>query len=161
MQIQLTTPCSVSAGELKQIKGGHYCGSCQKTVTDYSNMTDAEILAFITKNGVGCGQFRKEQLDRDLNNTERRKKKTMLFYLLFFAAMFTRQPSATAQQKQDTIHVVGANQIDISIFGASVYEPPSTELPLRVFGTGNIVTTRRYKKVSLFWGLITFKIKAK
>jgi hypothetical protein len=46
---------------------GRFCLSCQKKVTDFTAMTDAEILAYLKRNkGNSCGRFDATQLDRVL-----------------------------------------------------------------------------------------------
>ncbi|MCC3156246.1 carboxypeptidase-like regulatory domain-containing protein [Hymenobacter sp. 15J16-1T3B] len=47
---------------------GRYCAACQHTVTDFSQRTDAEVLALL-RQAAGqrvCGRFRAEQLNRAL-----------------------------------------------------------------------------------------------
>jgi hypothetical protein len=48
--------------------GGRHCAACQKTVVDFSQKTDAEILAILAKavGGETCGRFGAEQLNRPL-----------------------------------------------------------------------------------------------
>lgn len=161
MQIQLTTPCHVSAEKLQQIKGGHYCADCKKMVTDYSNMTDAELLRHIQKNGLGCGQFRTDQLNKALPEPVRIKSRTPLFYLLLFASIFTRQPAATAQVKQDTVQLPCKQTAYDNIDAARVEQPIAASVPssgTRRFGGATLIRTK-YKRYSFFWGLIKFKIK--
>lgn len=46
---------------------GRHCAACQKTVVDFTQKTDAEILAALTQATSGtCGRFRAEQLARPL-----------------------------------------------------------------------------------------------
>ncbi|MFD1467561.1 carboxypeptidase-like regulatory domain-containing protein [Hymenobacter caeli] len=46
---------------------GRHCAACQKTVVDFTQKTDAEILAALTRAAGGtCGRFRAEQLARPL-----------------------------------------------------------------------------------------------
>ena len=47
---------------------GRHCAACQQTVVDFSQKTDAEILAYFQQAGKnqGCGRFRTTQLARPL-----------------------------------------------------------------------------------------------
>lgn len=46
---------------------GRHCAACDTVVTDFTRMTDAEVVAFLGQSvGAGCGRFREEQLDRPL-----------------------------------------------------------------------------------------------
>ena len=47
--------------------GGRHCASCQKTVVDFTQKTDAEIIALLTSAaGRTCGRFGADQLQRPL-----------------------------------------------------------------------------------------------
>jgi hypothetical protein len=47
--------------------GGRHCAACQKTVVDFTQKTDAEILAYLAQaTGRTCGRFRAEQLGQPL-----------------------------------------------------------------------------------------------
>lgn len=152
MQIQITTPCTVSAGELKQITGGHFCNSCQKTVIDYSNMGDAEIKAHIHKHGLGCGQFRNDQLGRELIITKTRKR-NIFYYLPMLAAIFVKQPQAQARQIQDTAKVdtkTCSKQTNNTIDTNKV--EPDELWTGRTFGTaGSISNVTKVKYFGIFW----------
>lgn len=53
--------------------GVRHCDACQKTVTDFTGMTDRQLIAHLERNGFGCGRFRDNQLSRDLSVAEPRK----------------------------------------------------------------------------------------
>ncbi|OQP62363.1 hypothetical protein A3860_28815 [Niastella vici] len=54
---------------------GRFCGSCQKTVVDFSMMSDQEVLNYFLKAGHKvCGRFAEDQLNRELPITEKRKR---------------------------------------------------------------------------------------
>jgi hypothetical protein len=45
------------------VQGGSFCDSCQKTVTDFTDMTDDELIAFLQKKPASlCGRFRPRQI---------------------------------------------------------------------------------------------------
>ncbi|WP_354578422.1 carboxypeptidase-like regulatory domain-containing protein [Hymenobacter sp. UYP22] len=46
---------------------GRHCAACDKVVVDFTRMTDAEVVAYLTQtSGQSCGRFRAEQLQRPL-----------------------------------------------------------------------------------------------
>jgi hypothetical protein len=60
-------PCHVNWQAMSPTEQGRFCQSCQKQVIDFTNMTDAQILALIPKNNHAvCGRFNTEQLNRPL-----------------------------------------------------------------------------------------------
>ena len=62
---QLKFSCPENWEKMTPVTGGRFCGSCEKVVTDFSAMNDAEILGIIRKNSETqlCGRFRIEQLE--------------------------------------------------------------------------------------------------
>ncbi|SDY27628.1 CarboxypepD_reg-like domain-containing protein [Hymenobacter psychrophilus] len=49
---------------------GRHCAACAKTVVDFSRMTDAQVVAYLSRaNDRSCGRFRQEQLSRPLRVT--------------------------------------------------------------------------------------------
>lgn len=65
--VQISTPCSEQWADMKLVEGSRFCGNCQKTVTDFTAMTDDEVMQVIVQHrGHACGRFRIEQLSRPL-----------------------------------------------------------------------------------------------
>ena len=67
-RILLPQPCAESWAAMTPASGGRHCAACQKTVVDFTQKTDAEILAYFKQAGaaVPCGHFRASQLARPL-----------------------------------------------------------------------------------------------
>jgi hypothetical protein len=53
---------------------GKFCNSCNKTVVDFTGMSDAQLIAYFKKPSLGsvCGRFNKDQLYRDISQPESR-----------------------------------------------------------------------------------------
>lgn len=68
MKINVNTPCSENWNEMQANNDGRFCLSCQKTVVDFTQMTDVEIIAFFEqhKGQKICARMRKNQTNRDL-----------------------------------------------------------------------------------------------
>lgn len=67
IEIKLTNPCQQSWEEMTPQVGGKFCGSCQKTVTDFTGMTDNQLIEFFKQNRQdGCGRFHTDQLHSPL-----------------------------------------------------------------------------------------------
>lgn len=68
MKLNIPQPCNESWHQMTPAARGRHCASCQKTVVDFSNSTDATILAYFkSANQSVCGRFKNEQLDRPLH----------------------------------------------------------------------------------------------
>ena len=68
MQIHIPKPCSESWEQMAPQAKGRYCSACEKTVVDFTRMSDAELIAFLQKSTdqSTCGRLRNDQMDRPL-----------------------------------------------------------------------------------------------
>ena len=68
LQLQVPVPCHEDWEKMTHAEKGRFCSSCQKTVIDFSNMSDREIALFFKKPSIGsvCGRFLEDQLNRDM-----------------------------------------------------------------------------------------------
>ncbi|MDO7874847.1 carboxypeptidase-like regulatory domain-containing protein [Hymenobacter sp. ASUV-10] len=68
VQLSIPRPCAESWAAMTPTARGRHCAACQKTVVDFTHMTDAEILAHLSHAGRGeiCGRVRAGQLARPL-----------------------------------------------------------------------------------------------
>ena len=65
--VRIPRPCAASWAAMTPTPTGRHCAACQKTVVDFTQKTDAEILAYLAgAAGPACGRFRAGQLARPL-----------------------------------------------------------------------------------------------
>jgi hypothetical protein len=65
--IHIPQPCAESWDAMMPASGGRHCAACQKTVVDFTQKTDAEILAYFAgAGGEVCGRLGSDQLNRPL-----------------------------------------------------------------------------------------------
>jgi hypothetical protein len=65
--ISIPKPCKQDWNTMTADKSGKFCASCQKTVVDFSRMSDAEIIHYLQDfKGISCGRFSAHQLNRPL-----------------------------------------------------------------------------------------------
>jgi predicted house-cleaning NTP pyrophosphatase (Maf/HAM1 superfamily) len=59
MRISIENPCHEDWQAMTPETQGRFCGACEKTVVDFTTMSDAEILQYFSKPDVGktCGRF--------------------------------------------------------------------------------------------------------
>jgi len=65
--IQIPEKCTVSESNFRPHEQGDWCLSCQKTVVDFTAMSDAEIIRFFQDKPLDahlCGTWRKDQLNK-------------------------------------------------------------------------------------------------
>lgn len=79
-------------------ENGRYCGSCQKVVVDFKNMSDEEILDYFQNNAGKriCGTFRKSQINsaKPPKRDGRIIKFLAALLLVFGASLFSCNPGA-------------------------------------------------------------------
>lgn len=63
-RLHIENPCSESWDEMSPREGGRHCAHCEKTVVDFTRLTDREISQLVSKGKKLCGRLRTDQLDR-------------------------------------------------------------------------------------------------
>jgi hypothetical protein len=75
IQLHIPEPCHENWHNMTPQEQGRFCGSCQKTVVDFSAMSDKEILDYFSNASQHtCGRFSNEQLNRDINVAENKRR---------------------------------------------------------------------------------------
>lgn len=68
--VTIPQPCHESWAAMTPAAQGRHCAACDKVVVDFTRLTDAEVVAFLSQaGGSNCGRFRAEQLRRPLRVT--------------------------------------------------------------------------------------------
>lgn len=87
---------------MKPAEQGRFCLSCQKTVVDFSNMTDRQLLEYFSSySGNTCGRFHKDQLNRDIVAGVRKPNRWYKYILNAFvpALLIANKSSAQGSAK--------------------------------------------------------------
>lgn len=65
-QIQLVKPCQQDWNAMPQVGGRLYCKDCRKVVTDFTWMSDQELIRTLSKKNSSelCGKFTSQQLEK-------------------------------------------------------------------------------------------------
>jgi len=68
LYLSVPTPCEENWSQMTRTAAGRHCSSCNKTVVDFSILSDAAIFAVIANsNGTVCGRFSDDQLQREIS----------------------------------------------------------------------------------------------
>lgn len=87
LKIKITTPCVQQWDKMPEYSEGRSCAACNKTIVDFSAMTDAELFNYFKINPhTHCGRFHNSQLNRTI--TPQSNKKFTLHRLNKIAAAF-------------------------------------------------------------------------
>jgi len=62
LKVTLQNPCTENPDNMQPTAGGHFCNTCQKTVTDFTGFTDEDFIRYFqTHKSPGCGKFTQRQ----------------------------------------------------------------------------------------------------
>ncbi|QNH62163.1 carboxypeptidase-like regulatory domain-containing protein [Hymenobacter sediminicola] len=67
VSLAVPQPCHESWAQMTPAAQGRHCAACDKVVLDFTQKTDAEILALLQHAAAPCGRFRPDQLGRTLH----------------------------------------------------------------------------------------------
>jgi len=89
LRLELTNPCHENWDAMTASEQGRYCGSCQKTVVDFTTMTDREIISYISlySNGNTCARVFDGQLNRVIQKPPERKHSWKYFWSLALSSL--------------------------------------------------------------------------
>lgn len=99
IQLSIPTPCHENWDKMSPEEKGKFCGSCQKTVMDFTRMSDRQLAEFFKKpvDNV-CGRFYDDQLNRGIDLSVTRKRIPWIRYFFQFTLpAFLLSFKATAQ----------------------------------------------------------------
>ena len=130
--LKIENPCTESWETMSATANGKFCAHCQHEVTDFTGMSDGEIIHFLSKTkGKVCGRAHKDQLNRQLFVTTPISKphwgKWLAGLLLLSTANY-----ATAQNAQQT-HMIAPQQPNATDKQVPPVAKPDTELPKNTF----------------------------
>ena len=104
LQLQIPVPCHENWEQMTDVEKGRFCFSCQKTVIDFTNLSDREIAVFFKKSSTGsvCGRFLQDQLNRDIV-IPRKRIPLIKYFFQFMLPAFLLSMKATAQRQAKAI----------------------------------------------------------
>jgi hypothetical protein len=96
--LSISQPCHESWSEMTPADKGRFCLNCQKTVTDFTQLSNTELIELLQSKQVNtCGRFLPHQLNRTLSIPVREKhRKPFLSMAAIAAAMTITIPFAKA-----------------------------------------------------------------
>lgn len=87
--LKIKSPCQENWNKMSNNGDGRFCGSCKQTVVDFSVMTDAQIINYLsTANANTCGRFAADQVSRNLVPNKKIVKKNWQWLLAAITGLF-------------------------------------------------------------------------
>lgn len=110
LSLKINEPCHENWDAMSQQAQGKFCGSCQKTVIDFTTMTDTQLVNFFKQNtGNTCGRFYDDQLDKQIAIPRKQIPWLKYFFTITLPA-FLFALKATAQKK----HLIGKPKVQVT-----------------------------------------------
>ncbi|HEY8894414.1 MAG TPA: T9SS type A sorting domain-containing protein [Niastella sp.] len=90
VQIHIPQPCHENWHNMTPNEQGRFCGACQKTVVDFSAMSDKELLEYIANVSgyTACGRFSNDQLNRTIKTAENKRRFSWAYLWNILVATF-------------------------------------------------------------------------
>lgn len=99
IQISIPEPCHEGWQNMTPVEKGRFCASCQKTVLDFTHLSDNEIINLVSKNDALCGRINVSQLNRNLIETKTKSNYFGYFATSVLAFLGLGTESVLAQEK--------------------------------------------------------------
>jgi len=110
LALRIDDPCSQKWSEMTPSEKSRFCDSCQKKVFDVTTFSDNELIQMARQNPQGfCGQFRKDQLNRAVIETQFKNKSRLN---AFVAGVFVALGAGTASAQSAPSHTAQTQVID-------------------------------------------------
>jgi hypothetical protein len=101
--IHIDQPCSEHWDDMQSTATGKFCHSCSRTLVDFTNMSDHQLIMFLnTSKGKICGRLNEGQIDRALiENPEQKSRPAFYRFLAAILLLYNHSLSfkANAQLK--------------------------------------------------------------
>ena len=139
LQLTIPEPCHENWEQMTPDEQGRFCGSCQKQVIDFTNMSDRQLATFFKKptGGSVCGRFQQDQLYRDMEIPKKRIP-WMKYFFQFALPAFLMSAKASAQGKVrvtgDTVVVRVQTNVTLGVVAMPICEDEKSNIEKIIHG---------------------------
>ena len=123
---------------MQQVQGGRHCAHCQKTVIDFSNMSDAELLKYLNASqGNICGRLSHTQINKPIEQPELLKHRYWPALFATTGLLLGLSKAAGAQVKDMSAKIIGDTIIVNSQVKSQVpaIQSSTPEIKIGIHGT--------------------------
>jgi hypothetical protein len=103
VKILILQPCHENWHNMTPNEQGRFCGSCQKSVVDFSLMTDKEMLDYMAKVSgyTACGRFSNDQLNKNIKAGQSKRRFSWAYiWNIMLATFLVTEANAQVKQKK-------------------------------------------------------------
>ncbi|MEO8403805.1 MAG: carboxypeptidase-like regulatory domain-containing protein [Chitinophagaceae bacterium] len=109
LKITISQPCQENWGMMEQKDKGRFCQQCQKTIVDFSLLSDEALYQYFKTNGaISCGRFHNDQLNKIINPPAAKRFRLEKFYkaaATLFAFLSMKYAGATDKKEKINIEI--------------------------------------------------------
>jgi hypothetical protein len=139
--VSIPDPCTQNWDKMLPDAGGKFCDSCQKSVTDFTKLSNSEILRFLSSSSNVCGRFDPSQLNSLNSELEPQYKLPAWQKVGILASLISLMPFVAA--KAQVKHKVEQHRPIKALVGAI-----SAKIVLATI-TGNVVDSTSRQAIAL------------
>lgn len=146
MNYWIDKPCQEKWENMIPQKEGRHCKSCQKVVNDFTNMSNEEIIDFLTKNTNTCGRFYTHQIKKPITKNTFSYKWLLASFLSISTPLITSAEKTTSIEQSQIIHETSKKHttpkiIEIKGMVTDSLNNPMEGVKVEVYGTNAKTTT--------------------
>ena len=110
-ELSIPKPCHENWNAMTPNQQGRFCGACQKTVIDFSSMSDRQVAEFFKKPlGTLCGRLHPDQLERTFEMPAKRIPWLKYFFTVSLPALLFSLRATAQREMVGKIAVVKEKQ---------------------------------------------------
>jgi hypothetical protein len=146
--LHIDKPCTEGWDKMTPASQGRFCGSCQKTVFDFTNATDNDIIKHIEKmkGNMFCGQFEEGQLNRWMEKTSLETSNPSLYkYLLSFLLLTAGQNAVAQEVKAKQENVVHLSNGDSALMAQALRAEMLDKSCIKIDSNAGVFENRRIR----------------
>jgi hypothetical protein len=134
LQLHIPTPCHENWENMHPNEKGRHCAACQKTVVDFTLMSDAEVIHYFSKAaGSVCGRVGSDQLNRKLEVPRPPRKSPWVGWpVLLSGLLFTSDEPGSHHSGKPVTHQCArpatVNLEDMVLGGISIGRPDTSAI---------------------------------
>lgn len=161
MKVTIPKPCHENWEAMTPNEKGRFCKLCSKNVRDFRNLSDTEIMEDLSTGSDTCGNFRVDQLNRNLSYSfvNSLLTKFAVGFILTSGGIITAQTKneKSSEIRKDTINNIKGEITEIPIsktsenqqqirIGGAVSTFSSKTQPLYILD-GEIIDDEKFRKI--------------
>ncbi|MCW3169602.1 hypothetical protein OMO38_13835 [Chryseobacterium sp. 09-1422] len=161
MKVTIPKPCHENWEAMTPNEKGRFCQLCSKNVRDFTNSSDMEIIEDLSGESDTCGNFRVDQLNRNLSYSfvNSLLTKFAVGFILTSGGIVTAQTKTekSYEIKHDTVNHIKGKITEIPIktletnpqvrIGGAVSSFDSKTQPLYILD-GEIIDDEKFRKIN-------------